>query len=701
MKIPYDKMRFGFSAMPLFRGKEKINVEQYSVRERLLANEGGGYVGKWDRDAAPYLIEPQECLTSDDFNTVCVVGPGQCGKTTIAENWLLHSIGSDPANFLWYMQTDAAKNAYVKNRIDSMIMAHSTMRDSLGERAVDNSMEFKRFNTMIAEFLTASASNLINKSAPRIVTDEIDGYDPALGNVLPQLDVRRQTFGYQSKILVISHPDRSTGMVPEKHWNDGVMSVYADSDRRVAYWECPHCHAWSSPCPYSQRFMSLDYDEDAPLDDIEVNTHLACPVNGCLISEAERMLMIRRGFKWVGAGEEITEQGKITGERVKKKIAGFWVVGTMSPFLLNGIGGLARARVKAERELEAGGDDKTLRQVMVKQWGVPYERARVAGSVSAEELAERSEPGLRVRVVPEPVRFLTAFADVQGKHFDVMVRGWGERGESWVIDRFKIPGLPATNPDDWDKLVERVVLACYPLERRSDKLMPIRGFGFDTGGMPGVSRQANDAWLRWRRDGHIKPYGGIAGREVWSAIPMKGANSINSQRLIVTYPDTSGRKNRNASRGQVPMALFNPNQFKDDLAGQLNRGYHGPWSVHFPAAYRSPEPPHEFFEELVAEERSAAGRWEKISAGARNETLDLMVGTHVIATLHGITLLNWRSPPSWAAPWESNGFLVAAESVASVNKKHNNAPKVEPTESGVKIIVKKDPNKSSIIDRLA
>ena len=697
--MSYSQTRLGWEALTYLGSKEKITVEEHACRSRILANEGGGTVGRWERNKAPYLIEPMECITNRDYDTVCLVGPGQCGKTTIGENWLLYSVDVDPGNFLWYMQTSLAKNAYVKTRIDTMVNIHPFTAAKIGKKPVDNSMDIKRFSNMNVEFLTATPSNLINKSAPRILVDEMDGYDKALGNVKPQLDVRRQTFGNQSKIVFVSHPDLALGMNPEKHWNDGIMSVYADSDRRVAYWECPHCQAWSSPNPYSDRYMSLDYDEDASLDDIERNTHLLCPVNGCLISENERRTMIQNGFKWIGLGEEISIDGEITGIRVKKRTAGFWIVGTMSPFILNGIGGLARARVKAEREFDASGDDKTLRQVMVKQWGVPYEKPRVVGSVTAEELAERVEPNLRLKMVPPEVRFLTAFADIQGKHFDVMVRGWGERGESWIIDRFRIGGLPATNPDDWDKLIESVLRACYPLEGRSDLLMPIRGFGYDSGGMPGVSNQANDAWIRWRRDGHIKPYGGIGGREAWSALPTKGANNINSQRLTVTYPDTSGRKDRKASRGQVPMGIFNPNQFKDDLAGQLSKGMNGPWAVHFPAELRSAEPPHDFFEELVAEERTPAGRWEKISAGARNEVLDLMVGTHVVAYLHGITLINWRSPPSWASPWDTNGFLVSAENVASVNKKYNNAPKAPQQDSGVRVIVKKQ-EKKSLLDKL-
>jgi phage terminase large subunit GpA-like protein len=192
----------------------------------------------------------------------------------------------------------------------------------------------------------------------------------------------------------------------------------------------------------------------------------------------------------------------------------------------------------------------------------------------------------------------------------------------------------------------------------------------------------------------------INGREVWSVIPMKGANSVNSQRLSVVYPDTSSRKNKGASKGTVPVAMFNPNLFKDDLNGQLQRAGGGNWAVHFPHELRSAEEPHEWFEQLVSETRDAAGKWEKIASHARNEALDLMCMTHSIAHLHGISSLNWNRPPPWAAPLEHNTFLVKAENVALPEKKDNNVTQEVQTQ-GVKVIVASGKKKSSFIDKLA
>lgn len=676
--------------------KERLNVAQFAEKYRYLSNVGGGHVGLWENEKVPYLTEPMECLTSFKYLTVALVGPGQSGKTEIGQNWLMHSVATSPGDFLWFMQSDDSIEAFVKTRINKMIDSHDVLKSNMGQRPIDDSLHYKRFMTMTAEFLTATEKNLINKSAPRIVADEIDAYSSGFGNVKPLLDVRRQTFGLESKLLLISHPDRARGMNPDRDWTDGIMGVYADSDRRIWYCPCPHCNAWSSPCPMAERYMTVDYPADGTLDEIEENAVMICPVNGCIITEKERIPMMRQG-RWIGTGQEIAIDGTITGTLVKKLTAGFWVVGVMSPFILGGIGALARARVKAEREYEVSGEDVTLRQVMVKQWGIPFVPPRQLGSVSANDLVERTEHILKLRVVPRGVRFITAAWDVQIAHFDVLVRGWGEKGESWIIDHFRVSGDTAADAATWDKMIDKLLRVAYPLEGIADKMMPIRGIGFDSGGAPGVTRQAYDAWLRWRRDNRIRSFGLINGRDAWSAIPLKGATSINAHRLTVTYPDTSSNKNRKASKGTVPIGMFNPNNFKDDLSGQLQRATGGAWCVHFPAALKSKEPPHEFFEQLVSEHREATGRWEKNNRHIRNEVLDLMVMTHVVAHLHGISQINWKSPPAWAAEWESNSFLVPMEGLAIPDKKSDNTQQID---SGVKVITG-ETKKSSLIDKLA
>lgn len=656
-------------ALMSFLPPERISVADWAAENRWLANEGGGHVGRWDNDTAPYLVEPMEALTSHLYTTTAIVGPGQCGKTEVANNWLFHSIDTDPASFLRFMQTDDALKAYVKDKINPLIDAHDTIKAKQGLRPIDDSIGFKRFRGMTVQFLAAARSNLISKDAPRIVVDEVDAYDVSLGDVKNLVDIRRQTYGSESMAAFISHPDRAGGSDPA-YWNAGIMAVYADSTRCTWWWPCPHCGAYSSPNPGTSRHMVLSYPEDAPLDRVAADAHLVCPVNGCVITDGERKAMNRRG-RWVGLGETIDEEGNVTGERVARDTAGFWIVGLMSPFLLHGIGGLAAARVKAQRAMEAGEEDKSLREVMTKQWGIPYDPPRRVGSVDAVALADRAEPDLRLGVVPAWVRFLTAAADVQGGRFEGLVRGWGEGAENCVVDHWNMPADPATSPADWDAMITRL-LRPVPLDDGSGRAMRIHAAGYDSGGEAGVTTLAYEAWLRAKRANTTRLRGKVDGRDAWTLLPLKGLATPNAPRLAVVYPDSQRKDRRAGARGQIPMGQFNPNRFKDDLTNQLARAENGPWAVHVPAELRgdhlgrprTQEAPHRFFEQLVAEVRSAGGIWLN-PRRARNEAMDLMVMTHVVAHLHGLSRLRWEAPRAWHAPWDSNSgvFTPAAQAL--------------------------------------
>jgi len=92
--------------LEFYRPRERLSVSEFSEKYRWLFNEGGGHVGKWDNNIVPYLNDPMDELDNFDVQTIVIVGPGQSGKTSIAENWLMRSIKASPGNFLWYMQTD-------------------------------------------------------------------------------------------------------------------------------------------------------------------------------------------------------------------------------------------------------------------------------------------------------------------------------------------------------------------------------------------------------------------------------------------------------------------------------------------------------------------------------------------------------------------------------------------------------------------
>jgi phage terminase large subunit GpA-like protein len=673
--LPYAHAgRLVASCLAAFLPPDRITTADYAATHRFLSNEGGGYVGRWMHDKAPYLVGIMDALDDTEHTTVAVPKPGQCGGTAIAENWLLKLVCTDPANLLWYMQTEPAMQAYVKGTINPMIATHSGMQGRQGTRRTDDSLGFKAFLGMSVEFLGATHSNLTNKKAGRIIADEFDGYDIGGADPKTLLDVRRSTFGLESKLFCLSHADKAEGNTPAE-WNKGIMSLYRDSDRRVWWWACPHCSMFSSPNPGTRFTTTLEYDATLPLDEIAATAHLVCPHNGCVIADHERRAMNLTG-RWVGLGQEIdAETGEVTGDLVKRDIAGFWIVGIMSPFVFGGIGGLAAALVKAERERDSTGDDASLRQVVVKQLGHGYRPLRAIGSVDAATLAARCEPDFALATVPSGVRFITCGIDVQANRFELIYRGFGVDRESWVIAHQIAGGVePATDPAAWDQVLTAALEASFPLADGSGRHMKVRGVGVDTGGEAGVTSQAYDAWRRANRARRTRSIGIISGRRAWTLLPLKGGSAKGVRPLQIVLPE--GRNDRfSGARGDVPVGLFAPNWHKDVLAAQLERAEFGPGYIHFPSGLLNQvggiaKPPHPFFDQLTAERRRKDGQWEKISA--RNEVLDCMVMAGVTAHLFAPSRFDWTRPPPWARDWDHNPMVFVPAPASQ------NAPAVAP-----------------------
>lgn len=637
---------------------DPVRVSDFAAANRWLSNEGGGYIGRWSHEIAPYLIGPMDALTDPDTSTVAVVGPGQCGKTEIARNWLFASALADPADFLWYSASEPLVVTEVKTSITRMISDHADLRRLLGE----SSLGFKRFGSMSVQFLAGITGNLISKSAPRIVGDEFDAICRAIPEALSLMDVRRQTFGARSKILLISHPDLAAGIEP-RDWNAGIMDVYRASPRRVWYWQCPECGCWSSPNPSAARVMDIHYDERAPEDEIADMARLLCPVHGCLIEDSQRHAMNLSG-RWIGAGEQIDQDGTVTGALARRPIDGYWIVGAMSPFTMGGIGGLAVTRARAERKFAVDGNRRALAEVVSKHWGTPLPRAQNSETIDAGVLADRADPTLTLGTVANGVRFITVMIDVQGNRFELLARGWMPGGASIVVDFRRIDASPGTSAEDWDDLIRFATTHAWPLADGSGRGMRALAVGYDSAGAPGVTLQAYDAWRRARKENRTRLLGRIDGRAAWSLLPMKGASTLLAPRLQVVLPNAVRSDRLAAARGEVPLAVFNPNSFKDDLVGQLSQEENAAWSVRFPASLRAEAPPHPWFEQLVAEDRAPNGRWSRRREGLPNEALDLMVGTHVLAFLVGVQRIKWDMPPSWARPWDENPQVITDRAAA-------------------------------------
>jgi phage terminase large subunit GpA-like protein len=68
------------------------------------------------------------------------------------------------------------------------------------------------------------------------------------------------------------------------------------------------------------------------LDHVEATAGMKCPHCGKKAAEVHKQAMLLAG-KWVHEGETIDADGNVTGEPRSRRVLGFWIHGTMSPWV--------------------------------------------------------------------------------------------------------------------------------------------------------------------------------------------------------------------------------------------------------------------------------------------------------------------------------------------------------------------------------
>jgi phage terminase large subunit GpA-like protein len=201
-----------------------------------------------------------------------------------------------------------------------------------------------------------------------------------------------------------------------------------------------------------------------------------------VIEDKHKFAMNARGV-YVAPGQQTEPDGTVTGAPPESSTISFWVSGLASPFVTFG--------ERAGRCVEAlnSGDQEEVQTVINGGFG---ELWAPAGGDAPEwaDVARRKLP-YASREIPAGVLFLTAGVDVQKRRLVYVIRGWGVRQESWLIEHGELWG-ETDHADVWIDLAE-------VLDRPLGDLVIRRAF-IDSGFRPGkkdeVHRIADSARRR-------------------------------------------------------------------------------------------------------------------------------------------------------------------------------------------------------------
>ena len=323
----------------------------------------------------------------------------------------------------------------------------------------------------------------------------------------------------------------------------------------------------------------------------------ACKGGGCVIEEAEFRRAVLAGG-WVATRPHITDH------------AGFWVQGLMVRPMHVLVEGFLAAKAKGPGSLQVWVNTQ------LGEWWDP----RDGDALQVEGLMARRE-AYPMGTVPAGPVLLVGSVDVQDDRLELQILGVGPGEETWLIDYRQIPGNLATR-DPWDRLEEQLRTELGGLR--------IRAVALDIGGH--FTRQCYQFAKRPALKGIV--------------FPIKGA----------TKPQ---QKLTRRSSAKARLWLIDTVAAKDQIFGRLKIEQPGPGHMHFPQDLDG-----NYFEMLLAERpvRKAGRRaYEKVTADARNEALDLMVYALAALEIYGPRDLEALAAKRNPAPVPVEGQPIAEE----------------------------------------
>lgn len=548
------------------------------AQQHIRIPAGNAVPGPLRLDNAPYQREPMDMAVDPDCYRVTLMWGAQVGKTLLALCVQGYHIAAEPASQMMMQPSQDDLRTWLETKFNPMAEecepVASVMAKPRGRDGVNN-QKMKSYPGGFLMFAwSGSPKTMRGRSAPKIVCDEVDGYErTAEGHPVGLLWQRSATFGDQRFLLEISTPTIKGDSYIEK--------AYEMGDQRRFYVACPHCDdhvtlEWENVRWDGQR--PTDAETLAAIEEQKPETaHLYCPSCGTQWNDGERIAAIRQA------------EAKGAGWKASKPFDGH------ASYHLNELYSTFRkvpAIVRDYLDKLKTDDLQTFTNVsLARTWEEQGDK------VDPDSLMARREE--YAAPCPAGGLYITAGVDMQMDRLECEIVAWGQGEESWSLDYRVIWGDPLT-PDPWDALDD---LLAETYQHETGAILPISAACLDTGGTSGMTQAAYD-YAKGRTGRRLFAIKGVAG---WG-------------RAVVEKPQ---RKQSGKDARKVDLFLVGTDEAKLITARRLNKTDAGPGYCHFPA-----DRDEEWFKQITAEKLTtryvkgqAVREWRKPDR-ARNEALD-------------------------------------------------------------------------------
>jgi phage terminase large subunit GpA-like protein len=554
-----------------FRPPRRMLLSEWARENAYLSSESSAEAGRWQVIA--YQTGIMDAFVDPAIEQITVMKSARVGYTKIINNAIGYHIHQDPCPMMVVQPTVEDAEGYSKEEIAPMFRDTPCLRHlvvSSKTKDSSNTISQKSFPGGTLSFVGANSGRGFRRVSRRIVFfDETDGYPVSIGAEGDpiKLGIRRTEYYWNRKIVA--------GSTPTIKDLSKIESLYLQSDQRRYFVPCPYCGEFQYlKFGGREKPFGFKWPEGKPLEAFYV-----CE-NGCRIEHTAKREMIEHG-EWrptaIGAPRH----------------AGFhiWAAYSFSPNAT--WGNIASEFLASVRDTEH------LRTFVNTVLGETWEEK--SDAFDASNLKSRLEE--YPAEVPHGVGLLVGAVDVQGDRLEWVVKGYGDKEESWLIASGQVYGDPSKDATwlDLDKDLKTV----YTHE--SGRKMPMRAIAIDSGGLH------TDHVYKFCKPREDRTIDGLS-QHVYA---IKGVGGPG--REMISKPT----KNNRYKCKLWPLGV---DTIKDTIFARLHLATAGPGYIHLPSWADD-----EYLEQLTAEK--AVKRYKKgvgtvreyVKIRERNEGLDLEV----------------------------------------------------------------------------
>lgn len=439
------------SAAALLRAKASREPDEWADQSRVQP-QGSPEPGQWRTDRTPYMRRPQREANRGRRRRVVIVCGSQLSKTESLLNIAGHRLEDDPTPVLFVSPTRSNAEKVIEPRFMQMLNSAEGLRRLYAAGKASSKTKKRIGNVSFRLAWAGSATELASDPAGLALVDEIDRMKLDVageGGVLEQVKARLSN--YPDGCMVVTSTPKTGNLQVEINPETGLEQwalVSPDELHSPIWreWQEGTRHEWAWPCPacseyFVPRLRHLRWPQGSTPQQAMKLAKVHCPRCDHGIEDGYKDSMNAAGV-FVAPGQMVLTSGVVVGEEPDNPHWSGWISGLCSPWV--SFGERAYDYLKAVRS----GDKLRVQAVVNTAFGELFANT---GDAPEYEVVQRLVGGYTLGQVPSAAIVIGMTVDVQKDRLFYVVRAWGEKRASWLIDRGEIMGQ--TDQDDvWDEL---------------------------------------------------------------------------------------------------------------------------------------------------------------------------------------------------------------------------------------------------------